>query len=116
MALAQCCGYFGSFVLIVVSSIALLVLLLTYFKHIRTLFYVEGNCTITTSFYTVQVSPSSLLVSWRQLCSPSLSARFATAEVRGRSRNMRLLFRNFRLVGTPKYLSCVEIDVNTCLR
>ena len=56
MAFVQCCGYFGSFMLIVISSIALLVLLLTYFKHIRTLFYVEGNCTVTTSFYTVQVN------------------------------------------------------------
>ncbi len=54
--MSQCCGYFGSFVLMLVSSVCLLVLLLNYFKHIRTLFYVEGNCMITTSFYTVQVN------------------------------------------------------------
>ena len=48
--------------LVVISSIALLVLLLTYFKHIRTLFYVEGNCTVTTSFYTVQVNETFSLI------------------------------------------------------
>ena len=50
--------------LVLLSSIALLVLLLTYFKHIRTLFYVEGDCTVTASLYTIQVRTySSILLS-----------------------------------------------------
>lgn len=54
MGLAQCCGYFGSTLLMLVSGIVFICLLLAYFPHIRTFFYAEGTCVITDTIYTIQ--------------------------------------------------------------
>ena len=55
--MSQCCGYCGASVVVIVSSLTLLILLLSYYKHIRTFFYIQGNCNITSTLYTIQVSP-----------------------------------------------------------
>ena len=54
MGFAQCCGYFGSTLIMLVSGIVFICLLVAYFPHIRTFFYKEGTCVITDTIYTIQ--------------------------------------------------------------
>jgi len=54
MGFVQCCGYFGSMLLMLISSVVFICLIIAYFPHIRTFFYKEGSCVITGTIYTVQ--------------------------------------------------------------
>ena len=54
MGVAHCCGYFGAMLLVLIASVVMVSLAISYSSYFMALFYEHGTCVITKTIFTVQ--------------------------------------------------------------